>query len=135
MKVMKTWRLFKDKDGNAFVRCGPNGVYLKVTPPVGKGKKVYTASAVHELQSRNIENYDNGLVEKLVDEAGGMYVKVAEFNHNPANDTMANIEVDDAEMKVIATIIPPNEGGADLTVDVYKSLLVQNRVYHGVKEQ
>jgi len=127
--------VIQDKDGDAFVRCWPNGVYLKVTSPVGKGKKVYTASAVQELQSRNIENYDNGMVEKLVDEAGGMYVKVADFDHNPANDTMANIEVDDAEMKVLATIIPPGAGGADLTVDVYKSLLVQNRVYHGVKEQ
>ncbi|MCL1958471.1 MAG: FapA family protein [Spirochaetes bacterium] len=125
----------QDKDGDAFVRCWPNGVYLKVTAPVGKGKRIYSAYAIQELHNRNIENYDNDLVEKLVNEAGGMYVKVADFDHNPANDTMANIEVDDAEMKVLATIIPPNAGGADLTVDVYKSLLVQNRVYHGIKEQ
>ncbi|WP_461245862.1 FapA family protein [Treponema sp. R6D11] len=127
--------VIQDKDGDAFVRCWPNGVYLKVTAPVGNGKRVYSAYAVQELHARGIQDYDNSLVEKLISEAGGMYVKVADFNHNPANDTMANIEVDDAEMKVLATIIPPNEGGADLTVDVYKSLLVQNRVYHGVKEQ
>ncbi|MDR2730965.1 MAG: FapA family protein [Treponema sp.] len=123
-----------DKDGDAFVRCWHDGVYLKVTSPVGNGKRVYSAFAIQELHSRNIEEYDNNLVEKIINEAAGMYVKVAEFNHNPANDTMAAVEVDDAEMKVLVTIIPPNEGGADITIDAYKSLLVQNRVYHGVKE-
>jgi uncharacterized protein (DUF342 family) len=39
------------------------------------------------------------------------------------------------EMKVFVTVIPPGEGGADLTLDSYKSLLVQHRVYHGVKEE
>jgi len=127
--------VIQDKDGDAFVRCWSNGVFLKVVPPVGNGKRVHSAYAMQELHSRGVENYDNNLVEKLVDEAGGMYVKVADFNYNPANDTMANIEVDDAEMKVLATIIPPGEGGADLTVDIFKSLLIQNRVYHGVKEE
>ena len=127
--------VIQDKDGDAFVRCWSNGVFLKITSPVGNGKKVYSAYAIQELHTRGINDYDTALVDRLIDEAGGMYVKVADFNYNPANDTMANIEVDDAEMKVFATIIPPGEGGADLTVDIYKSLLIQNRVYHGVKEE
>jgi uncharacterized protein (DUF342 family) len=127
--------VIQDKDGDAFVRCWNNGVFLKVTSPVGNGKKVYSGYAIQELHARGIENYDNNLVDKLIDEANGMYVKVADFNHNPMNDTMANIEVDDSEMKVLATVIPPGEGGTDLTVDIYKSLLIQNRVYHGVKEE
>jgi len=127
--------VIQDKDGDAFVRCWPNGVFLKVTSPVGNGKRVYSGTAEQELQSRNIREYDSSLVEKIVDAADGKYIKVADFHHNPANDTTANIEVDDAEMKVTAMIIPPGEGGADLTVDIYKSLLVQNRVYHGVKEE
>jgi uncharacterized protein (DUF342 family) len=124
----------QDKDGDAFVRCWPDGVFLKVTAPLGNGKKIYSTYAMQELKHRNIENYDANLVEKLVDEAGGIYVRVADYNHNPANDTMVNIEVDDSEMRVYATVIPPGEGGADLTVDAYKSMLVQNRVYNGVKE-
>jgi len=127
--------VIQDKDGDAFVRCWPSGVFLKVTPPVGNGKSVHSAYAIQELHSRGVSEYDNNLIEKLVNEAGGMYIKVADFNYNPANDTLANIEVDDAEMKVLATIIPPGPGGTDLTVDIYKSLMIQNRVYHGIKEQ
>jgi len=124
-----------DKDGGAFVQCWPDGVYMKVTSPVGNGKKIYMASALHALNEKSIEEFDNKTVEKLVEEAGDIYVKVAEYQHNAANDSMASIEVDDSEMHVYVTVLPPGPGGADLTVDAYKSLLTQNRVYNGIKEE
>jgi len=123
-----------DKDGDAFVQCRHDGVYLKVTPPVGNGRRIYSAYALQALHSRNVEDFDSSLVEKLIDTADGFYVKVAEYKHNPMFDSMASVEVDDSEMHVFVTVIPPGEGGADLTVDAFKSLMTQNRVYHGVKE-
>jgi uncharacterized protein (DUF342 family) len=128
-------QVIHDKDGDAFVQRWPNGIYLKVTAPVGNGKKVFLAYAIQALHNRNIVEFDNDMIEKLVDEAAGMYVKVAEFEHHPPNDSMASIEVDDTEMKVFVTVIPPGEGGADINLDAYKSLCVQHRVYHGVKEE
>jgi uncharacterized protein (DUF342 family) len=80
-------------------------------------------------------NTDMAMIEKLVDEAGGVYVKVAYYNHNPMNDSMASVEVDDSEMHVTITVRPPSEGGCDLTYENYISLLKQQRVYHGVKEE
>jgi len=123
-----------DKDGDAFVQCWSDGVYMKVTPPVGNGRKVYLAYALQALHNRNIEEFDNDMVERLTNEAGSMYVKVADFKHVPTHDSMASVEVDDAEMHVYVTVIPPGEGGADLTVEAYRSLLTQHRVYHGIKE-
>jgi uncharacterized protein (DUF342 family) len=75
------------------------------------------------------------MVETLVNEASGMYVKVAEYEHNPMNDSMAQVEIDDSEMHVFITVIPPGEGGADITFDGYHSLLTQYRVYHGINEE
>jgi uncharacterized protein (DUF342 family) len=124
-----------DKDGDSFVQRWHDGVYLKVTPPEGNGKKLFMAYAIQELHNKNVEEFDHDMIETLVNEASGMYVKVADYNHNPANDSMASIEVDDLEMKVFVTVIPPGTGGADLKIDSYKSMLVQNRVYHGVKEE
>ena len=123
-----------NKDGDAFAQCRSDGVYLKVVPPVGNGNRIYSAYAMQVLHNKNIEEFDHAMVEKLVDEADGMYVKVAGFNHMPINDAMAQVEVDDSEMHVYVTVMPPGEGGADLTVDAYMSLLTQNRVYHGIKE-
>jgi uncharacterized protein len=128
-------QVIQDKDGDVFVQCWVEGVFLKVTPPVGNGKRVYLTHAVQALHAKNILEFDNGQVEALINEASGMYVKVAEFKNNPPNDSMVNIEVDDMEMKVFVTVIPPGEGGTDLTLEALKSLLVQHRVYHGVKEE
>jgi len=124
-----------DKDGNAYVQRWPNGVFLKVTPPVGKGKKANQTHALHALGAKDISDFDMDLVEKLVDEAEGVYVKVAEYNHKPQNDSTGSVLVDDNEMKVTMILTPPGEGGCDLTLEAYHSLLVQNRVYNGVKEE
>ncbi|MDR1839447.1 MAG: FapA family protein [Treponema sp.] len=124
-----------DKDGDAFVQRWPDGVYLKVTPPVGRGRKIYQAYAEQAFQQKGIEEYDTNLVEKLVEAAGGDYVKVAEYSHKPQNDSMVNVEVDDSEMKVHIIVTPALPGGADVKYETYISLLKQNRVYHGVKEE
>jgi uncharacterized protein (DUF342 family) len=124
-----------DKDGYAYVQMRRDGVYLKVTSPVGNGRKVYLAAAMQAINNKNIENFDSDMVERLVNDAGGEYVKIAEFTNNPVNDSMANVDVDDAEMKVYITVMPPGEGGADLNFDGYMSLLKQNRVYYGVNEE
>jgi uncharacterized protein (DUF342 family) len=123
-----------DKDGDAFVQYWSDGVYMKVTPPVGKGKKIYQSYAIQVLQSKNIDDFDSSMVEKIVDEAGSIYIKVADYEHNMANDSMASVEVDDSEMNVYITVLPPGEGGADLQFDSYMSLMTQNRVYHGILE-
>ena len=127
--------IIADKDGDAFVQRWSDGVYLKVTPPVGNGRKVYMAYVTQVLQEKNIHDFDVSMVESLVNEAGSMYVKVAEYDHQPHNDSMASVEVDDAEMRVWISVIPPSEGGADLSIDSYKSLLIQYRVYQGVNEE
>jgi len=124
-----------DKDGEAFVQLWPDGVYMKITQPVGNGRKVYNAAAIQALHSRSVEEFNNDMVDKLVDEAGGIYIKVAEYNYKPQNDSMASVEVDDAEMNVYITVIPPKEGGADLKYEAYISLLKQNRVYFGINEE
>ena len=124
-----------DKDGDAFAQRRPDGVYLKVTPPSGKGKKASMTLAMHSLSVKEAANIDNSMVEKLVDAADGIYVKVGEYTHNPMNDSMAHVEVEDNEMRVYVTITPPGEGGCDITYETYLSLMKQNRVYHGVKEE
>ncbi|MDR2966278.1 MAG: FapA family protein [Treponema sp.] len=124
-----------DKDGDAFAQCWRDGVYLKVVPPVGKGRKIYEAYALQALRDKNIHDFDTGMVERLVEEANGMYIKIAEFEHQPQNDSMASVEIDDSEMHVYMTVIPPGKGGADLTFEAYDSLLKQHRVYHGINEE
>ncbi|MDR0301465.1 MAG: FapA family protein [Treponema sp.] len=124
-----------DKDGRVFVQRWINGVYLKATPPSGNGKWAQQAHALQALGAKDITEFDMDIVKKLVDEAEGVYVKVAEYNYKPVNNSGGAVDVDDSEMRVNIIVTPPGEGGCDLTLEDYHSLLVQNRVYHGVKEE
>jgi uncharacterized protein (DUF342 family) len=124
-----------DKDGDAFAQRWPNGVFLKVTPPVGKGRRASQTHALHALGAKEISEFDMDIVSKLVDKAEGKYVKVAEYEHKPQNDGTGSVVVDDNEMKATLILTPPGEGGCDLTLEAYHSLLTQNRVYHGIKEE
>jgi uncharacterized protein (DUF342 family) len=125
-----------DKDGDVYVHYWQDGgVYMKVTAPVGNGRKVYKDAAIQVLQTRNVADFDEKLVEKIVENTEGEYIKIAEFNHNRINDSTVAVEVDDAEMNVSITVFPPSENGADLVYDDYLSMLRQNRVYYGIKEE
>jgi len=127
-------QLIVSKNGDAFVQFQPDGIFLKVTPPSGNGNKIYSSYAFQALHDRNVENFDSDIVEKIVDEASGTYIKVADYTHHAYNDSMASVEVDDSEMRAHVSIVPPGEGGADITYEAFLSLLKQHRVYHGVKE-
>jgi uncharacterized protein (DUF342 family) len=127
--------VIEDRDGDAFVQLWKEGVFLKVTPPTGNGRKVYQTAAIQAIYNRSISDFDADMVEKVVDEAGGEYVKIAEYKNDPLNDSLASVEVDDPEMKVYITVTPPGEGGADIKYDMFISLLKQNRVYHGINEE
>jgi hypothetical protein len=124
----------ENKDGDAFVQFWLDGVYLKVTPPGGKGKNVLDAHALMALNNRNASNIDEELVGKIVREASGMYVKVADFEHRPENDSMVTMEIGEGEMKAYMQVLPPGPGGCDITLENCVSLLKQHRVYHGIKE-
>ncbi|MDR0324008.1 MAG: FapA family protein [Treponema sp.] len=124
-----------DKDGDAFVQCLPDGVFVKVIPPVGNGRKAYLTSVIQTLRSKRIKDYDSDILEKIVDEASGEYARLMDYQYQPQNNSMAAVEIDDSEMKAYIIVSPPGDGGADLTYDTYVSLLKQNRVYHGIKEE
>jgi uncharacterized protein (DUF342 family) len=134
-EIADTGPVIEDKDGDAFVQLWKDGVYLKVTAPTGSGRKVYQTAAIQAVYNKSISDFDADMVEKIVEEAAGEYVKIAEYKNDPLNDSLASVEVDDSEMKVYITVTPPGEGGADIKYDMFISLLKQNRVYHGINEE
>jgi uncharacterized protein (DUF342 family) len=50
------------------------------------------------------------------------------------NNTIANIEIADSDMKAYMTITPPGKGGADFSYEEYYSLLMANGVIKGINE-
>lgn len=127
--------VIENVDGDVFVYLKSGGeAMLKVTPPSGKGKKAVETLALQLLNARHVANLDTALVSKTVHEAAGEYVKVADFEHRMVNDSAVTVEVPDGEMKAFIQVFPPGEGGADISFESYITLLKNNRVVHGIKE-
>lgn len=126
--------LEKDADGEAFVLLNPEGAMLKVSPPIGDGKAVTSKHVFERLKERNVYDVDEKLVKEVVKDASNEYVKIGEFNYNPANDANVTVDIFDFEMKAQITAQAPGPGGTDLSYDTLVSVLKNNGVVHGMKE-
>ncbi|HTX71782.1 MAG TPA: FapA family protein [Rectinemataceae bacterium] len=124
----------KDRDGECFVRLSPDGALLKVTSPVGKGRRATERQAVDRLEARAVRNYDENLVHEVVRQASGDYVRVGDYISNPANDALMTVDISDQEMRAHVTLTPPGPGGCDLSKDTLLSFLRNNRIVFGVDE-
>ncbi|MCS7204498.1 MAG: FapA family protein [Leptospiraceae bacterium] len=125
----------KDVDGSFTIRLYKEGVFLTVFPPKGKGKPVITQECVHRLQQRGVEVFDIKKIEKVVKEAKGEPVKVADFTPIPENDSICRVEISKDEMKAFVKITPPKRGGRDLKVEDIVNALKSKGVVVGFKEE
>ncbi len=126
--------IFTDRDGEAFVHLSPEGAFLKVTSPVGKGRKATDRQAYEALDARSVSDYDKDMVQRAVKAADGEYIRIGSFSMNPANDAMITVDITDQEMKAYIYVNPPGLGGCDLSAETILSFLRNNRVVFGVKE-
>jgi uncharacterized protein (DUF342 family) len=122
----------KDEDGAVFVQFRYEGAYLKVSLPLGRGKRASVAQAQAALEERGVTDYDQKLVAETVKSAGEEYVRVGDFKHHSENNASMNVEIADQEMKALLYVVPPGPGGCDITLESYQSFLKNNRVYYGI---
>ena len=123
-----------DMDGKVFIRFAHEGVMMKVIAPVGNGKKITERHAMEVIRNRNVLHFDKMLVHKIVKNADGESVKIADFDHNPVNDALMTVDIRDQDMKGYVTINPPSPGGADISAESILGLLKSNGVIHGINE-
>lgn len=123
-----------DKDSDVFVRVTTKGVMLKVTPKIGRGKRINEKKVYTAITARGFNDYNKDTVDKIIREAKGEYCRIGEMPINVANDSTASVQVSSDEMKAYLIISPPRPGGFDLDADEIKSILSNNGVVVGIKE-
>ena len=122
----------KDKDGECFIRLWHDGVYVKVTKPVGDGNPVIEEEALDRIHERAVREINRQALKGTVKLALGTYVKVGEFIHNPANDALMTIVHEDQEMRALLNVQEPVAGGADLSREEIEQFLRNSGVVHGI---
>jgi uncharacterized protein (DUF342 family) len=125
----------QDQDGQTFVRLTPDGILLKVIPPVGKGAPVTERGAMQVITSRTREKVDTAMVSRIVKRADAEWVKIGEFEYNPANDSYISCDIIEGEMKAVVSLTPPGEGGADPSADSIVAAMENAGVIHGIDHE
>lgn len=127
--------IVKDKDGEALVRLATDGALLKVTPPLGRGKRVNVRQAIERLNARAVRDFDENLVAEAVKAADGTWLRVGSFIPNPAADALMTVEVVAQEMEAKVVLTAPQAGGCDLSRDIILAYLRNNKVVFGLLEE
>jgi uncharacterized protein (DUF342 family) len=123
-----------DRDGQVFVHLYPQGAFIKVVPPLGKGQKVTDIAVLSALKSRIVKDIDMPALSETVKQAAGVYVLVGGFESNPMNDAHIKLDINDMGMKAYVNVAPPGPGGCDMPAETILSFLRNNHVTYGIKE-
>jgi len=126
--------VIEDRNGDAFVYCAPDGVYLRVIPPKGKGSAIGSRDALERLRERGLSGITEDQISSVVKKMAGEFVRIAPYNHNPGNDAMMSVDITDQEMRAWLYATPPGPGGADLSADMIIAFLKNNRIAAGIDE-
>ena len=123
------------KDGDAFVFRAPDGVYLKVIPPKGEGKACGMNIVLEKFNAKALPIPDESVLSPVLQEATGEYVRVAPYSRVLGHDATMAVEISEDEMKAYIYVLPPTQGGIDLSKDTIVAFLKNNRVVVGINEE
>ena len=127
--------LVEDLDGEVFVKRLAEGVHIKVTAPVGEGVKAAFDDALKVLAAARVQDYDEGAVKDAIKKQAGMYVRVGDYQNNPAHNSIMNIEISDDEMRAFLHITPPGPAGADIMLKDIEKILSLHGVIAGISKE
>ena len=128
-------QIVQDRDGSVYVQIRHDGVYLKVIPPLGSGRKATVEDASFIFARKNILDYDRPLVTELLKKPLSKYIQIGAHKHITMNDSIVTVEIEDQEMTAYMTVTRPGEGGVDLSFEEYIKIINNNGVTFGIKEK
>lgn len=120
-------------DGYSTITTEVDGIYLTVFPPKGKGRTVDFSSVKSEMQKFQDKDIDFSAVERAVKEASGRPVLVVKEKME-VKDGQIFVKVTPDEMFAQLTIVPPQGGGKEITLESAKNALIEHAVVFGMKD-
>ena len=128
-------QVVETRDGDAFVFRAPDGVYLKVIPPKGEGKPAGMNVVLEKFNEKALPIPEESVISAVLNEASGEYVRVASYSRVLGHDATMAVEISEDEMKAYIYVLPPTQGGIDLSKDTIVAFLKNNRVVVGINEE
>jgi len=122
-----------DKDGSFRILVKKEGIFIKVDPPQGKGKKINLQTIQHQLMLKDIAKYDENVVKQEVERPSSRYKKIGEYTPSQY-DSHFQLQISPDEMKAYVTMTKPEKYGRVVdTEEVFAALKAKNVTY-GIKK-
>ncbi len=123
----------QNKDGQYKVIVTKEGIYIKIEPPLGKGKKADLADIQRHLQNREIVKYNEDAVKKEIDHPKKKLVRIGDYIPSQ-NDSHFQVQISPDEMKAYMTMTKPEKFGRIVDIDEIISALKSKNVQYGIKK-
>ena len=126
-----------NKDTDIIVRVKRDGVFLKVMPPMAKGKRIEDITALEDkLIDAGVKEYDSHLAKKMLHEQTGKYEKIGEWDPSrTVNNAKISYSISDDKMRAYVTVTKPNKGGREMDLQDVKEIMENCGVTFGFQEE
>lgn len=119
-------------DGEFAVKINDDGVFLRVSPPEGKGKAVHYQQIKTTLDKKEIVEVDWQKVQSVLQDATDEWVKIAPRKPELDRDGKAEIEISKDKLKAFISYSPALGGKSLSTADLFNKL-ADAGVKYGIK--
>ena len=120
------------RDGMVYIRRDRKEIRMKITPPEKGGRRVTEIDVLNALARKNVVDADTAVLSKVVKKADSIFVKIANFDHDPVQDASMHLAIQDMDMSAVITITAPGSKGADPTADSLLGFLKAKGVTDGL---
>lgn len=121
--------LFAPKNAKFFLQVRPDGIYLKLIPPVNGGEPATPKEIFFEISELLGTKINKPLIQDICKSQQCSYTKVASIEHEPSADARINITTSQDGMTAYAIFTRPKPFGAH----VQASMLYNALKKHGIK--
>ncbi len=123
-----------DQDGHFEFMNTETGLFLTVSPSLGKGKRTAYEDVLEYIEKHDVGEVDKQLTEKTVIEALNIPVRVGKRKKVSDIDAHIRVEVLPTLTKAIIFVVPPKAGGVAIQYEEVMEELRANGVVAGIKE-
>lgn len=122
-----------DVDGTFKIKVADDGVFLKITPPEGRGDPVSYQLVRLALEKKEIVQIDWKAVQNAIHDATGEWVLIAPRLPELDRDGKVRVEISNDKLRAYISYTPAL-GGKELSAEDIIRILKENQVVYGIKE-
>jgi Predicted polymerase, most proteins contain PALM domain, HD hydrolase domain and Zn-ribbon domain len=128
------WKKYENMDAAYGLYYQADGVFLEVLPPQGFGRQLNVEALIDYVKRKGLSGLAENTLRELVNVGYGR-ARVAPAQHEKILNEEARVLISSDEMSAGILLLPPEEGGRQVTMEDLQAVLKGRHVSFGVQEE